>query len=60
MSVNNKKVQSEDLTLEEAKAFECCKDLTDEEIIQLLETIRTFTEIVYSVYAKQNGYQNAA
>lgn len=43
---------TEDLTLEEAKQFECCKDLTDEQISELLETIRKFTETAYYVYAK--------
>lgn len=47
--------QSEDLTVEEARTFECCKDLTDEQIKELLDTIRTFTEIAYSIFAKKQA-----
>lgn len=45
----------EDLTLEEAKAFDCCKDLTDDEINELLEVLKVFTEIAYSVFAKKKA-----
>ena len=45
----------EDLTLEEAKQFDCCKDLTDDEIKELLEVLKVFTEIAYSVFAKKQA-----
>jgi len=44
---------TEDLTLEEAKKFDCCKDLNDEETKELLEVLKIFTEIAFSVYAKK-------
>ncbi len=48
----DKQEETEDITLEEAKQYECCKDLTDEQISELLETIRKFTKTAYYVYAK--------
>jgi ribosomal protein L12E/L44/L45/RPP1/RPP2 len=48
---------TEDVTIEEARAFECCKDLNDEQIKELLENIRIFTEIAYSAYAKKKEEQ---
>lgn len=45
----------EDLTLEEAKQFDSCKDLTDDEIKELLEVLKEFTEIAYAIYAKQKA-----
>lgn len=45
----------EDLTVEEAKTFDCCKDLTDDEIKELLEVLKVFTEIAYSVFAKKQA-----
>jgi hypothetical protein len=49
----NKNKKYEDLTLEEAKEFEYCKNLTDEEIKELLEAVKIFTEIVYIAFAKE-------
>lgn len=43
----------EDLTLQEATQFDCCKDLTEEEIKELLEELKVFTEIAYAIFAKQ-------
>ncbi len=66
MKITYSKSEEEDLTIEEAKEFECCKDLTDEEIKELLETIRIFTEIAFCAFAnnKKNdqdlSYNNAA
>jgi hypothetical protein len=54
----SKKIIAEDLTLEEAKQFECCKDLSDEQIIELLNTIKTFCEITFSIYAKEKESQD--
>jgi len=45
----------EDLTLEEAKQFDCCKELTDDEIKELLEVLKIFTEISFSVFAKKKA-----
>jgi hypothetical protein len=58
MRIIYRKNQDEDLTIEEAKTFECCKDLTDEQISELLETIRAFTEIVYYTFAQNNEQQD--
>lgn len=45
----------EDLTLEEAKVFDCCKGLTDDEIKELLEELKVFTEIAYAIFAKKKA-----
>lgn len=45
----------EDLTLEEAKKIDCCKDLTDEEIKELLEVLKVFTEISFAVFQKKKA-----
>ena len=59
MKIMFRKEEQEDITVEEAKTFECCKDLTDEQIKELLDNIITFTEIAYSVFAKkQNEEKN--
>jgi len=57
MKIIHMKNQEEDLTIEEAKTFECCNDLTDEQISELLETIRAFTEIAYYTFAQNNEQQ---
>lgn len=54
----NKKIIAEDLTLDEAKQLECCKDLSDEQIIELLRTIKIFCEITFSIYSKEKESQN--
>ena len=54
MNTLSGKNQMEDLTVEDAKAFACCKNMTDEEIKELLDTIKTFTEIGYSICAKNS------
>jgi len=58
-AINNihDKTLSHDLTLEEAKQFECCKDLTDEQILELIEAVKILTEVVYSVHAKRKARQ---
>jgi hypothetical protein len=45
--------RGEDLTLQEAKEFECCKGLTDDEINELLEVLKIFSQVAYNLYAKQ-------
>ena len=58
MKTVHSKNQDEDITIEEARTFECCKDLTDEQITELLETIRTFTEIAYYTFAQNNEQED--
>lgn len=58
MRIIHSKNQDEDITVEEAKEFECCKNLTDEQITELLETIRTFAEITYYTFARNNEEKN--
>ena len=53
MRIVHSKNQDEDITVEEARTFECCKNLTDAQITELLETIRTFTEITYYTFASK-------
>ena len=45
----------EDLTLVEAKKFDCCKDLTEDEIKELLEVLKVFTEISFAVFQKKKS-----
>ena len=58
MKIVHSKNQDEDITIEEARTFECCKNLTDEQITELLETIRTFTEITYYTFASKEEQHN--
>lgn len=49
-----------DLTIEEVRACEKFKDLSDEQAQQVIDTIRTYTEIIYNCYqqgrlTKQSG-----
>ena len=55
MRILDKKNNGEDLTFEEAKEFEFCKNLTDEQIKELMEAVKIFTEIVYATFAKKKG-----
>ena len=55
MRILEKKNNYEDLTFEEAKEFEFCKNLTDEQIKELMEAVKIFTEIVYATFAKKKG-----
>ena len=59
MKIVNNENQTEDLTVEEAKTFESCKDMTDEQIKELLETIRIFTEIAYSAFAAKKAKEES-
>jgi hypothetical protein len=64
MRANHHKNKNEDLTIEEAKAFECCKGLSDKEILELLKTVKTFCEVAFSIHSKKDGmhpeFQQAA
>jgi hypothetical protein len=50
--------ETEDLTLQEAKQFDCCKHLSDDEILELLDVLKVFTQVAYSVFAKQRSGKN--
>ncbi len=52
MKIIQLKNEQEDISIKEARQFECCKDMSDEQIAELLETIRKFTEITYSIHAR--------
>jgi hypothetical protein len=58
MRIVHSKNRDEDITVEEARTFECCKNLTDEQITELLETIRTFTEITYYTFASKEKQED--
>ena len=51
---SNERVKSEcrhpDLTVEDVRACEKFKDLSEEQVKQVIETIRTYTEIIYTCY----------
>jgi hypothetical protein len=51
------KTLAHDVTLEEAKQLDCCKDLTDEQVLELIEAVIVLTEMVYSVHAKKKAQQ---
>jgi predicted nucleic acid-binding Zn-ribbon protein len=45
-----------DLTVEEVKAMDEYKDLNEDDIAEVIETIRIFTEIVYEIHiSKKQG-----
>ena len=51
---SNEKVKSEgkfpDLTIEDVRACEKFRDLSEEQAKQVVDTIRTYTEIIYTCY----------
>jgi hypothetical protein len=51
---SNERVKSEcghpDLTIEDVRACEKFKDLSEEQVKQVIDTIRTYTEIIYTCY----------
>lgn len=47
----------EDLTVEEVKAMDKYKHLSDAEIAKVIETIRIFSEIVYEIYVNKKQEQ---
>ena len=47
----------EDLTVEEVKAMDKYKHLSDAEIVKLIETLRIFSEIVYEIYVNKKQEQ---
>ena len=44
-----------DITIEEVKALTSFKDYSEEQIQQLIQTIKTFTRIGYSIFLKQQA-----
>lgn len=49
----NENSKNEELTFEEVKAMEEYKDLSDEEIKNIIESVRVFTEIIYALFLKE-------
>ena len=47
----------EDLTVEEVKAMDKYKHMSDAEIAKLIETLRIFSEIVYEIYVNKKQEQ---
>ena len=47
----------EDLTVEEVKAMDKYKHLSDAEIAKVIETLRIFSEIVYEIYVNTKQEQ---
>ena len=51
--MSEKKIIKENLTVEELRTFEGFENVSDEEGKAILETIITFSDIVFSIYSKQ-------
>ena len=45
-------MQYKDITIEDVKACESYKNLSDEDAQKVVDTIRTYTEIIYKCYEK--------
>ena len=45
--------RTHDITPEEVRQFDRFKDYTDEQVHELIETIKTYTRFVYNVHSKQ-------
>lgn len=50
--------KNEELTIEEVRAMQEYKDLSDKEIRNVIESIRAFTEIIYALFLKKEQEQN--
>ena len=46
--------RKEDITIEEVRQFERFKNYTDEQVLELLVTIKTYTQIIYNLLSKQS------
>ena len=42
-----------DITVEEVRQFERYKNYTDEQVLELIGTIKTYTQIIYNLLSKQ-------
>jgi hypothetical protein len=47
--------RTHDITTEEVQALESFKDYSDEQIQQLIQTIKVFTRIGYAIFLKQQA-----
>ncbi len=45
--------RKEDITMEEVRQFERYKNYTDEQVLELIGTIKTYTQIIYNLLSKQ-------
>ena len=45
--------RKEDITMEEVRQFERYKNYTDEQVLELIVTIKTYTQIIYNLLSKQ-------
>ncbi len=43
----------QDITSDEVRQFAQFKDYTDQEVAQLIETIKAYTHFIYGLYSKQ-------
>lgn len=48
-------VRTHDITIEEVKALDSFKDYSEEQIQQLIHTIKVFTQIGYTIFLKQQA-----
>ncbi len=48
------------MSIEELRASEHYKHCSDEELINMIDTVRTFTELVYSAWSKQSQQSKQA
>ena len=46
--------RTHDITPEEVRQFDRFKDYTDEQVLELIETIKTYTQIIYNLLSKQS------
>ena len=45
--------RKDDITMEEVRQFERYKNYTDEQVLELIGTIKTYTQIIYNLLSKQ-------
>ena len=45
--------RKEDITVDEVRQFERFKNYTDEQVFELIVTIKTYTQIIYNLLSKQ-------
>ena len=45
--------RKDDITVEEVRQFERYKNYTDEQVLELIGTIKTYTQIIYNLLSKQ-------
>jgi hypothetical protein len=52
---NDNQNRTEDITIEEIKEFEYFKNLKDEELENIIVTIKKYTQIVYAVFMQNEN-----